>query len=154
MKRIKEFRPLEYINYNKVEAGKILMKELGWKYYGGHHYESIYTRFIASYLLLKKFNIDKRKVSFSVCVRSKQMKREKALRKIQEDPYPENQVKEDMEYVIKKLELTNKEVEKIISYYPKTFLDYPTYYSTIRKFKFFIKIAYIIKLIPVILYEK
>jgi len=42
-KSIKEFRPLEYIDYNKKIAGDILAKELNWKDYSGHYFESVYT---------------------------------------------------------------------------------------------------------------
>jgi hypothetical protein len=38
---------------------RILSEELGWKYYGGKHHESIYTRFYQGYVLPKKFKIDK-----------------------------------------------------------------------------------------------
>ena len=34
-------------------------------YYGGKHYESIYTRFYQAYLLPRKFDIDKRKAHYS-----------------------------------------------------------------------------------------
>lgn len=154
IKRIKEFRPLEYISYDKVEAGKILEKKLGWKYYGGHHYESIYTRFVVSFLLLKKFHIDKRKVSFSALIRTGQITREEALQEIRELPYPKEKVDKDKEYVIKKFELTDEEFDRILAMKPKKFLDYPTYYSTIRKLRFFIKIACKLKLLPEIFYEK
>lgn len=154
IKRIKNFTPLEYMEYDKVKAGKLLEKELGWKYYGGHHYESIYTRFISSYVLPHKFNIDKRKVSFSARVRSGRMTRKDALRKIKEDPYPLGKVKKDKQYIIRKLNLTEKEFEEILSLKPKSFLDYPTYQSTIRKLRFFVRIACKLKLFPEIVYEK
>lgn len=154
IKGIKEFRPLEYIEYNKVKAGKILEKELGWQYYGGHHYESIYTRFIASYVLPKKFNIDKRKVSLSARVRSKQLTRDEALKKLEEDPYPEDKIEEDKNYITKKLGLTKEEFDQILSQKPKSFRDYKTYYSYIRMLRLPIKIACKLKLLPEIFYEK
>ena len=33
--------------------------KLDWKYYGGKHYESNYTKFYQGYILPKKFKIDK-----------------------------------------------------------------------------------------------
>jgi hypothetical protein len=30
---------------------KILEEELGWEYYGGKHYESVFTRFFQAYIL-------------------------------------------------------------------------------------------------------
>ena len=40
---------------------KIITNEIGWKYYGGKHYESIYTRFFQGNFLPMKFGIDKRR---------------------------------------------------------------------------------------------
>ena len=57
IKGIKEVRLMEFIDYRKKQVDKILEQELGWKYYGGHHHESVYTNFFQSYLLPKKFNI-------------------------------------------------------------------------------------------------
>ena len=56
IKRIKEFRLLYYVPYKKDEIKKILKEELKWRDYGGHHYESIYTRFYQGYILPVKFN--------------------------------------------------------------------------------------------------
>ena len=36
------------------------MNELGWRDYGGKHYESIFTRFFQGYYLPTKFGYDKR----------------------------------------------------------------------------------------------
>ncbi len=56
---------LNYVDYHKKEAIKILERELGWRYYGGKHFESIYTRFYQGYILPKKFGYDKRKSHLS-----------------------------------------------------------------------------------------
>ena len=142
IKRIKEIRLLYFMDYRKEEAKKILKDELGWRDYGGKHYESIYTRFIQSYLLPRKFNIDKRKVHFSALIRSGQMTRDEAFEKIKEPPISEEQAREDREYVIKKLGLTEEEFKEILSAEPKTFLDYPTYYPVIKRLRVPIRLAY------------
>lgn len=142
IKRIKEIRLLYFMDYRKEEAKKILKDELGWRDYGGKHYESIYTRFIQSYLLPKKFNIDKRKVHFSALIRSGQMTRDEAFEKIKEPPISEVQAREDREYVIKKLGLTEEEFKEILSAELKTFLDYPTYYPVIKRLRVPIRLAY------------
>ena len=54
---IKIHNPFYHIDYNKTEAQKFLSKEYGWKYYGGHHHENLFTRFAIAYWLPKKFNI-------------------------------------------------------------------------------------------------
>jgi len=133
-KKIHFVRLLDYIVYDKKEATEIVKKEVGWKPYGHKHYESIYTRFVQSYLLPEKFNIDKRKSHFSALIRSGQMKREDALYELQNNPpYPEEKKKEDLEYVLKKLELTKEEWNEIFNRKPKTFLDYSSYYPFIKR---------------------
>lgn len=151
VKRIRVVPLLAYINYSKEDSKKVLKKELDWTYYGGHHFESIYTRFIITNLLVKKFNIDKRIVEYSAYIRSGQMTRERALEAMKEN-LPED---EDIaEYCRNKLGLTTEEFEGILSSKRKTFLNYPTYFSTIRKLRIPIKIACMLNLLPQIFYEK
>ena len=40
----------------------MLTEEVGWINYGGKHHESMYTGFFQSYILTRKFNIDKQTV--------------------------------------------------------------------------------------------
>ncbi|MCK4718348.1 MAG: N-acetyl sugar amidotransferase [Thermoplasmata archaeon] len=154
IRRIKEYRPLEYIDYDKKEAGQLLEKEVGWKDYGGHHYESIYTRFVASYLLLEKFGIDKRKVTLSARIRSGKMTREEALKKIGEKPYPIEKVQADKDYILGRFGINEEEFDDIMSAPPRSFHVYHTSYSTIHRLRFFIKIACKMGLLPDIIYEK
>ncbi|MHC1783281.1 MAG: hypothetical protein AB9891_11120 [Anaerolineaceae bacterium] len=77
---MKVFPILDYIPYVKEDVLGVLQNELGWEYYGGKHYESIYTRFFQGYILPKKFNIDKRRAHFSSLIRSGQKTREQELR--------------------------------------------------------------------------
>jgi len=87
IKRLQLVRPLEYTNYSKKMAREIITRELNWKDPGGHHHESIYTKFFQSYLLPNKFNIDKRKRELSARIRSGNIKREDALIELSV-PYP------------------------------------------------------------------
>ena len=48
---IKSLRLLNYIDYNKADAMEVLTQKLGWRYYGGKHFESRYTKFFQSYYL-------------------------------------------------------------------------------------------------------
>ena len=63
-----------------------LERELGWKYYGWKHYESIYTRFYQGYILPKKFGYDKRKSHLSSLICSGEMTREEALEELKKEP--------------------------------------------------------------------
>jgi hypothetical protein len=99
---------------------------LGWVYYGGKHYESIYTRFFQAYVLPRKFNIDKRKAHISSLICSGQTTREEALNLMKEPVYPERLLQDDREYAVKKLALTADQFDAIMATPPKTFLDYRT----------------------------
>ena len=144
-------RPLEYTDYSKEMARKVNIEKLGWKDPGGHHHESIFTKFFQSYYLPKKFNIDKRKRELSAQIRSGHISRKEAL-KIIAKPYPvEDGI---VEYVINKLGLSQDEFKKIMNAEVKSFLDYNTYYPLIQILRFPIKIACKLKFFPHIFYLK
>lgn len=152
IKPIKVIPILNYLPYAKKEAGEILTKELGWRYYGGHHHESIYTRFFQSYYLPKKFKIDKRKRELSARIRMGEIKRGEGLQKIKDKPYEFDQ--EIVDYTISKLGLTQKEFAKILSAKNKTFRDYPTYYPLIKMLKLPFLLAFKLQIVPKLLYFK
>jgi N-acetyl sugar amidotransferase len=152
LKGLKYIPLLQYFDYRQKEVGKILEQELGWKYYGGHHHESIYTHFFQSYLLPTKFSIDKRKLEYSALIRSGQMTRNAALKELAENPYPYDQ--EIVDYTISKLGLTAEEFREIQSAKCKKFSDYPTYYPIIKATRIPIKIACKLNLLPQIFYDK
>lgn len=154
IKRITFFKPLYYVNYNKAQAMEILERELGWKYYGGHHYESIYTRFIHGYYLPSKFGIDKRKIEYSALIRSHQMTREDALEKLKAPTYDKEMVNDDIGYVISKLGISEDEYNAIMNSEKKRFIDYDTYYPFIMKTRFLIDIAHGLGLYPDKVYGK
>ena len=118
---------LNYIDYNKTQAMKILEQELGWRYYGGKHYESIYTRFYQGYILPVKFGYDKRRSHLSSLICSGEITREDALKELDKPTYQPTMQEEDREYVVKKLGLTDDEFEAILNAPKKTFWDYPSY---------------------------
>lgn len=134
VKRIELVMPLNYVPYSKAEARKILEKEIDWEYYGGHHYENIYTRFVYSFWLPQKFGIDKRKVTHSALVRGGEMTREEALKTVQAPPLAGEQMEEDVAYVVKKLGLSDNAFEAIMAAPSKTFRDYPSYFSLFERF--------------------
>lgn len=115
---------LNYVDYDKEAAMKVLCEDLGWRYYGGKHYESVYTRFIQGYILPKKFGVDKRYGHFSDVIRSGQMTRGRALDEIEKPPYPEDLFASDYKFVLKKLGLSNEEFEDIMSAPRRTYRDY------------------------------
>lgn len=96
---------LNYVPYNKQEVKELITRELGWRDYGGKHYESIFTKFYQAYILPEKFKIDKRKAHLSTLICSGQMTRGEALKEMEQPLYPEADLKQDKEYVLKKLGL-------------------------------------------------
>ena len=122
---IKMIYPLNYIPYNKQDAIKILEQKLDWKNYGGKHHESIYTKFIQSYLLPEKFDIDYRRATYSTQICSGEIKREEALQELNKKPYDLIKIEEEKEYICKKLDITCEELNNIMNLPPKTYKDYP-----------------------------
>lgn len=108
--------PLSYMDYNKDNVKKILIKELGWQDYGAKHHESFITRFYQSYILPEKFKIDKRRAHMSSLICSGQITRDDALLAL-EVPFftNEQEKKESIEYFCKKLDLTIDEFNIIIN---------------------------------------
>ena len=127
LKNIKTIRVLNYLPYVKAEAMQVLQDKLGWKYYGGKHYESVFTRFFQAYYLPRKFGYDKRKAHLSSLIVSGQMTRETALAEMEKDVYPEDQLLQDRDFVLKKLGLSQEEFEEIMTAPLKTHRDYPNY---------------------------
>jgi len=152
IKRIREVRILEYVDYRKKVVDQELSEKLDWVYYGGHHHENLFTKFFQSYLLPSKFNIDKRKTELSALVRTGQVSREKALKEITGSEYHYEQ--EVVDYAISKLGISREQWEKIYTTPIRSHDDYHTYLPMIRLLKFPIKIACKLKLLPHILYLK
>ncbi len=124
VKKIKFIPFLNYVDYVKEDAMKVIEEKLDWIYYGGKHYESIYTRLIQSYILPIKFNIDKRIAHYSNLICSNQISRDYALEELKKDAYPADLINNDLEYFLKKLDLSKNEFDLILNNKPKTFLDY------------------------------
>lgn len=152
VRRIREVRLMEFIDYRKNEVDKILTKELDWQYYGGHHHENLFTRFFQSYYLPQKFNIDKRKTELSALVRSGHILREEALNEISKSEYIYDE--KSVAYTINKLGLKQEEFNEIMKSPVMSHNDYRTYLPLIRLLRFPIKIAAKLKLVPQILYLK
>jgi hypothetical protein len=124
---IQSFPLLDCLPYVKSEAMDVLQNKLGWQYYGGKHYESIYTRFFQGYILPQKFGIDKRRAHLSTLICSGQITREGALEQLKDDPIQKRMMRDDRDYVIKKLGLTEAEFAGMMAAPIRTFRDYPTY---------------------------
>jgi N-acetyl sugar amidotransferase len=152
IKKIRWIRILYYLPYNEQVAVDYLTRNFNWKNYGGKHFESTYTKFFQSYILTRKFNIDKRKLHYSALIRSNQMNRTDALQKILSDPY--NGGDELLSYNLKKLELSNQQFETIMNETPKNFLYYPSLYKLIMSVRKPLLILNKIGIIPEVIIKK
>lgn len=125
--RLKRIHLLDYETYHKEDAMKLIENELGWKYYGGKHYESVFTRFYQGYYLFERFGVDKRRAHLSTLICSRQMTRNQALEELSKPLYPDPQLlKEDMEFVPEKLGISQQEFTAIINAPIKAHTDYKT----------------------------
>jgi len=128
-------RPFYYIPYNKSEAKKMLSERYNWRDYGGHHHESILTRYVIGVWLPKKFGIDKRKVTYSAQIRSGQLSRATALELLAEPAYSPELMQSDEEYIIKKLGFSREEFDAVwrAENRPHTFYpNYSFFYDSMR----------------------
>jgi len=97
---------LNLVEYSKDDVKNLLIQELGWRDYGGKHFESVFTRFYQGYILPEKFKVDKRQFHYSCLVQSGQMLRDEALAKMKLPAYDEAMLESDREFVFKKLNFT------------------------------------------------
>lgn len=116
---------LNYVPYSKKNAIEILGREFGWQYYGGKHFESRFTKFFQSYYLPQKFHYDKRRAHLSSLIVGGEMTREEALKEMEDSlAYPMEQMLEDRDYILKKLDISLDEWERCMRAPNKTEYDY------------------------------
>ena len=132
---IKQFSILDYVEYNKEVALKLLHDQLEWRSYGAKHHESLFTKWHQVVYLVQKFGYDKRKLHLSDLVLSGQISRETALLEIAKPPLPQNEQIELEEYVQKKMGLTKEEYQQILSAAPRSYRDYPNDEWIINSYK-------------------
>jgi len=115
---------INYVEYNKKKIKELIQRELGWRDYGGKHYESVWTRFYQGYILPTKFNIDKRKAHLSDLIFGGQITKEEALEELRKPIYDATQFKIDYDFVLKKLGLTEDEFNAIMQAPPRSHYDF------------------------------
>lgn len=125
IKKMKIARMLDYMPYDKDKAIDILTKELDFKYYGGKHHESRFTKFFQSYYLPVKFGYDKRKAHLSSMILSGTITRAEALDEMSKPSFNLDEIESDMDFVAKKLGFSSDEFKKILAEPNKSYKDYP-----------------------------
>jgi N-acetyl sugar amidotransferase len=124
--KMKIINLINYYDFNQSEISNKLEAEFGWQPYPRKHGESTFTTFYQNYILPTKFNIDKRKAHFSSLILSGQMTRGEALLKLKEPLYDKDEFVEDKQYVLNKLDMSEKEFDTIMKMPPKLNTAYKT----------------------------
>lgn len=127
------YTPLDYINYKKNDAMKVLESKLSWKYYGGKHYESVFTKFYQAYYLPEKFKVDKRKPHLSCLIINEEMTRDEALLEMKKPLYKAGELEEEKLYVLKKLGFSEKEWDEIMKTPPVSHMEFNSEMNLFRK---------------------
>ena len=134
-KGIRQIPLLNYIDYSRDGAKRLLEKEIGWRDYGYKHYESVWTRFFQGYYLPAKFGFDKRRAHLSTLICSGQMTRAEALSQMEKSVYDEALLRQDLQFVLKKFKLTQDEFDAIIKAPPREARDFPSHHFLFHRLK-------------------
>lgn len=141
IKGIKNIRPFHYITDRTMLESE--MKDLiKWQDYGGKHCENVYTEFVGSELLPKKFNIDKRIVYLSAQIRSGAIT--KKVGRLLFD--------EKSEFDMNKLGRDKKKIQNLIRYPIGLRSDYDRY--NFKKYKALIWLLAKMNVVPYTFYKK
>lgn len=124
-KGIRIVRILNFMPYDKQRVKTVIQEKLGWRDYGGKHYESIFTRFFQAYYLPRKFGYDKRRAHLSSLIVSGQLARQDALEELKLPADAPERLVEDKEFVAKKLGITLDEFDAIVAEAPHHYTEYP-----------------------------
>lgn len=141
IKKMKVVRPLNFMPYIKSDALQELKDKVGYKEYARKHGESVFTKFFQNYWLPMKFGYDKRRIHLSSLIVSGQMIRENALKELEKPLYEDKELKEDKEYIAKKLGVSDEEFEQILQMPSHKYSDFPNMtkkYNRMKKIQNFV----------------
>lgn len=139
--KLESFQILNYLDFNKEQAKEVLKSDLGWKDYGGKHYESVFTKFYQSYILPNKFGIDKRKAHLSNLICSGQISREEAMKELAQPLYKPRELEEEKVYILKKLNLSEAEFEQIMKEPPRAHSEFKSDQTLWNKYFKFVSLV-------------
>ncbi len=151
VKGIKTYPVLYYHDYVRKNVDALLEKEFDWKNPGAHYFDDLYQSLMVKVYRVK-FNIDRRLFNYSALVRSGQMSREEAIEKTSQIYHLEDP--KIIALCLKRIGMTDTELEEILKLPPKTFWDYPNNYVLIRVFRYPIYLLSKLNLLPSSTYYK
>ena len=149
--RAKFIRPFWYIKYSKSEAKAFLKENFGWEYYGGHHLENRSAAFAYSIYLPKKFGFDLRDNTLAAQARNGEKTRSTAWAEYNNPPVVGSEL---LDYVKKRLDLSDDLYEKIMCTPPKSWKDYPTYKKRFERWRLVFHLLAKANLVPLSFYLK
>ncbi len=123
--RMQVVRLLDLVRYVREDAIGTLSRELGWRDYGGKHFESRWTRFYQGFWLPNKFGFDKRRAHLSSLILSGQISRPAALAALNNRIYEDGSLQEDRRFVANKLAISESELERLFTSANHNHSDYP-----------------------------
>ncbi len=126
VRRMKVFRPLDFMPYSQEAAVRELTADYGWRYYGAKHHESVWTKFFQGWLLPTRFGYDKRLAHLSSLVVTGQLTRVDALRELERPAYAPDELRRDRAFVLRKLGLSDAEFDLLVQQPLHTHRDYPS----------------------------
>lgn len=136
IKKMRTFRPLNFIPYDKKMAVEELREAIGWRDYGRKHGESLFTKVFQNDYLVRKYGYDKRKPHLSSLIVSGQMTREEALAELARPLYDPQEREIDLDYFCKKLRITRAEYEGFVDGHMSSYYDYANWegrYKLLKK---------------------
>lgn len=125
VKKMRTIRPLNFMPYNKKTAIEELANKVGWREYGHKHGESLFTKLYQNYYLPTKFGYDKRRPHLSSLIVSGQIKRNQALKELEEPLYDPQELEDDIHYFCKKMRLSRKQFDDFINAPAHHYTDFP-----------------------------
>lgn len=133
--KVKIVSPLNYIEYNRSDAITKLKTTIGWKYYGGKHYESIWTKWFQAHFLPIKYGYDKRKAHLSSLIVAGSLDRSSALKQLNEPLYRDEDLTSDSKFIAKKLGLSTSELQAFVRAPGTPHSTYDTHSRKLEDFK-------------------
>lgn len=149
--RQKFIRPLWYMSYSKENARDYLIKNSGWKYYGGHHLENRASTFAHTVWLPQRYGIDYRNLTLAASVRMGTISRDEALRIYSSPVVPDPEL---IAYVKKRLGLSDSEYEDLMNAPRRTHRDFRTYKKRFERLRPLFAVLAKANLVPMSFYLK
>ena len=124
IRKIQVVKPLDNLNYIKEDALKLLAEEYGWTPYPQKHFESRFTKFFEGFWLPERFGFDTRRVQFSSLILTGQLSRQESLEKLKKPAYNKETIKDEFNYIAKKIGITRSELKQYLNMPKKFYWDY------------------------------